>query len=219
MTAPPEYDDRQLVAQATEALAATDLSDADSRWRQFVQSVRQHFKSDERSVATELQRLAKLVEAQSTTDDAMNFKQRTCQTMLMLSMEERHKNRTPAPARAAGSARQLPFANLEVLVIGTTRFQEDLDFYQSLNCEVVWQKQVGEKKFALLNLAAGTPTLLMEHENAFAAPAYSSADTGLTMAALKEKNVVPCQSMEWPNGSAQRFETPSGSGFILCGRL
>ena len=203
--------------QAVEALAAADAGTAESLWRQFVQSVRQQFKSDERAVASELQRLAKLVEVQGTADDAMNFKQRTCQTMLMLSMEERHKSRGSPPAKIAEST--LPFANLEVLAVGTPYFEDELHFYQSLKCEIIWQKETQKRKFALFRLAAGTRTLLMEHANIFVEPAYASADTTTTMAALKEKNLVPRESLEWPNGSAHRFKTPSGSGFILCKQM
>jgi hypothetical protein len=217
VTAEAEYEDKQLVQQAAEALAATDASEVDNRWRQFVGSVRQHFKNDERMVAAELQRLAKLVEAQGTADDAMNFKQRTCQTMLMLSMEERHKSRGAPPAKVAPTP--LPFANLEVLTIGTAQFQEELQFYKSLSGEVIWEKQLEKKKFALLRLASGPRTLLMEHPSQFVEPAYSCSNTRSAIAILNEKRAVLVERLEWPNGSAQRFQTPSGSGFILCEQM
>jgi hypothetical protein len=211
------YDDANLLEQAAQALTASDQTSEDA-WRQLVEAVRVQFKKDERAVAAELQRLAKLLETARTTDDAITFKQRTCSTLMALGMEERHKNRPP-PASAPPPAALQPLVNMEAMAVGTQDFHAALHFYRTaLQAEVVWQKEAAKKQFALLKVAAGPRTILFQHEHNLCAPAYISRDKSF-LESLTREHQIECQEIAWPQGRAHHCKTPAGGSFIICGPL
>lgn len=215
------YDDANLLEQAALALTASDQASEDTAWRQLVDTVRVQFQKDERAVAAELQRLAKLLEAARTTDDAMTFKQRTCSTLMLLGMEERHKNRPPAPSAqpSTPTAALQPLVNLEAIAVGTENFDSELQFYQTaLKAEIIWKKEAAKKQFALLKVATGARTILFQHEHNLCAPAYISRDKSF-LETLTREHQIECHEIAWPQGRAHHCKAPAGGSFIICGPL
>src|ERR1700738_1827544 len=92
-----KYNSDEVLAKAREALNAKDADQVEQLYTHIVTYVQKAFNSNQRDVAAELQRLAKSIESTATVEDALAFKQRTCEIMLKISMAERHKGKQ-APA-------------------------------------------------------------------------------------------------------------------------
>ncbi len=211
-----KYDADEILALATETLTSNDPTKAEETYNTIVLNVQKAFNNNQRDVASELQRLSKCIESSRTTDDSLAFKQRTCESMLKISMAERHKGK-PAPVSAPAKA-PLPFKNLEFLYVGTKDFESDVLYYRdTLKGELVWAFEKFGAKVAAFRLAYGPLILLADHKKAPSIePIFSVANLELSIKELKERGVKELEGpIQTPNGPAYSFRDPSGNQFSL----
>ncbi len=97
--------------EAEHCLAEMDGVKADELFLNLVVRLESEFNKNQKDVAAELQRIAKAIESDGKSDEALRFKQRTCEVMLRRSMAERRRNQAPpgAPARDTRSLTQMAF--------------------------------------------------------------------------------------------------------------
>ena len=97
-------------ASAEQALAELDSEKAEQLFLELVLSIEKSVNKNQKDVAVELQRIAREIESFGKMDDALRFKQRTCEVMLRRSMAERRRNQSPpVPARDTKSLTQMIF--------------------------------------------------------------------------------------------------------------
>jgi hypothetical protein len=95
---------------AASALAELDGEKAEQLFLELVLAIEEAVNKNQKGVAAELQRVAKEIEAGGKVDDALRFKQRTCEVMLRRSMAERRRNQAPpAPLKDTRALNQLIF--------------------------------------------------------------------------------------------------------------
>lgn len=87
-----------LLQIALSALANHSADEAEEKLASIITSLEQHYGENQKEVANELQRLAKEIENSGQLEQAIEFKQRTTELMLRISMERRRGLReTRAP--------------------------------------------------------------------------------------------------------------------------
>ncbi|MFA6210377.1 MAG: hypothetical protein WCT03_02000 [Candidatus Obscuribacterales bacterium] len=87
-----------LLQIALSALANHSADEAEEKLASIITSLEQHYGENQKEVANELQRLAKEIENSGQFEQAIEFKQRTTELMLRISMERRRGLReTRAP--------------------------------------------------------------------------------------------------------------------------
>ncbi len=231
-----KYDADEILALAAEALTSNDPTKAEDIYNIIVLNVQKAFNNNQRDVASELQRLSKSIESSRSTDDSLAFKQRTCESMLKISMAERHKARMlkdpgglqprssdglsadkPAPMSVPAKA-PLPFKSLEYLYVGTKNFESDVLYYRNtLKAELVWAFEKFGAKVAAFRLAYGPLILLADHKKAPSIePIFSVENLELSIKELKERGVKELEGpLQTPNGPAYSFRDPSGNQFSL----
>lgn len=97
-----------LLDKAKSAIANSDENQSEKMYEEIVKAIEVEVGKNQKDIATELQKISRALEAEGQTDHAFMFKQRTCATMLRLSMEERRMNRT----MASRTAQNLPAASM-----------------------------------------------------------------------------------------------------------
>lgn len=214
-----KYNSDEVLAKAAEALNAKDASQVEQIYTDIVTYVQKAFNNNQRDVAAELQRLAKSIEATTRVEDALAFKQRTCEIMLKISMAERHKGRllenTPATTPPPPA---LPFKNLEYLYVGTSDFERDVAYYrENLKAQLIWSFEKFGAKVAAFRVAFGPLLLLADHKKAPSVePIFSVDNLEKTAQALKAQGLKEIDGpVETPNGPAYTFRDPSGNGFAI----
>lgn len=97
--------------EAQVALAELDGVKADELFLELVSRLDAEFNKNQKDVAAELQRIAKAIETDGKPDEALRFKQRTCEVMLRRSMAERRRNQAPPgpPVKETRSLTQMIF--------------------------------------------------------------------------------------------------------------
>lgn len=211
-----KYDDSDVLALAADALAMSDPLKSEDLYNQIVIKVQKAFNNNQRDVASELQRLSKSIEASRNTEDSLTFKQRTCESMLKISMAERHKGKTPpvmAPAKPP-----LPFKNLEYLYVGCHDFDKDVRFYRdTIKAELLWAFNKFGSKVAAFKMAYGPVILLADHKKAPSIePIFSVENLEAVVKSLKEKGVTKLEGpIDTPNGRAYSFKDPGGNQFSI----
>lgn len=93
--------------EAEHCLAEMDGVKADELFLNLVVRLEDEFNKNQKDVAAELQRIAKAIESEGKADEALRFKQRTCEVMLRRSMAERRRNQAPPGAPPAKDTRSL----------------------------------------------------------------------------------------------------------------
>lgn len=78
-----------LIQIALSALANHSADEAEEKLASIITSLEQHYGENQKEVANELQRLAKEIENSGKLEQAIEFKQRTTELMLRISMERR----------------------------------------------------------------------------------------------------------------------------------
>jgi hypothetical protein len=95
---------------AEKALAELDSEKAEHLFLELVLAIEEAVNKNQKGVAAELQRIAREIESSGKVDDALRFKQRTCEVMLRRSMAERRRNQAPpTQARDTKSLTQMIF--------------------------------------------------------------------------------------------------------------
>jgi hypothetical protein len=87
-----------LLQIALSALTNHSADEAEEKLASIITSIEQHYGENQKEVANELQRLAKEIENSGQIEKAIEFKQRTTELMLRISMERRRglrESRTP----------------------------------------------------------------------------------------------------------------------------
>jgi hypothetical protein len=87
-----------LLQIALSALTNHSADEAEDKLASIITSIEQHYGENQKEVANELQRLAKEIENSGQLEKAIEFKQRTTELMLRISMERRRglrESRTP----------------------------------------------------------------------------------------------------------------------------
>lgn len=100
---------QKYLTQAELALAELDQEKAEHLFLELVLSIEEAVNKNQKGVAAELQRIAREIEASGKVDEALRFKQRTCEVMLRRSMAERRRNQAPPPARDTKTLSQMVF--------------------------------------------------------------------------------------------------------------
>lgn len=96
-----------LLQIALSALATASQEDAEQKLTSIVALLESQYGENQKEVAAELQRLAREIESSGKFDQAIEFKQRTTEIMLRVSMERRRAMREAAGA-ANGSSQASP---------------------------------------------------------------------------------------------------------------
>ncbi len=210
-----KYDDNHIIALATQALESSDPATSEAVYNQIVVQVQKTFNNNQRDVAAELQRLSKIIEASRNADDSNTFKQRTCESMLKISMAERHKGKA-APVLQPAKAPPL-FQNLEYLSVGTSAFEHDARFYlNTLKAELLWAFRRSESNFAAFKVVYGPPLLLTDQLSApNIQPMFSVSDLDAAIQALKKNGLESGERFNTPVGQCCTFKDPSGNSYRL----
>jgi predicted enzyme related to lactoylglutathione lyase len=212
-----KYEDSEILSMAMEAFETDDSAKAEDLYNQVVLKVQKAFSNNQRDVAAELQRLSKCIEAAKNTDQSLTFKQRTCESMLKISMAERHKGK-PAPVLAAPKP-PLPFQNLDYLYVGSSDFERDVRFYKdTLKAELLWAFNKFGSKVAAFRLAYGGPTVMLaDHlKTPSIEPIFSVSDLEASIKTLKARGVDDIQGpIDTPAGRACSFKDPGGNRYSL----
>lgn len=211
-----KYDDSDILTLASEALAISDPVKSEDLYNQIVLKVQKAFNNNQRDVAAELQRLSKSIEASRNTEDSLTFKQRTCESMLKISMAERHKGKTPPVL--APSKPPLPFKTLEYLYVGCNEFDADVRFYKdTIKAELLWAFNKFGSKVAAFKMAYGPILLLADHKKAPSIePIFSVDNLETAVKSLKERGITKLDGpIDTPNGRAYSFKDPGGNQFSI----
>lgn len=211
-----KYEDSEIIILAAEALAISDPTKSEDLYNQIVLKVQKAFNNNQRDVASELQRLSKSVEASRNTEDSLTFKQRTCESMLKISMAERHKGK--APPVLAPTKPPLPFKNLEYLYVGCNDFDVDVRFYKdTIKAELLWAFHKFGSKVAAFKMAYGPILLLADHKKAPSIePIFTVDNLETVVKSLKEKGISKLDGpIDTPNGKAYSFKDLGGNQFSL----
>lgn len=211
-----KYEDSEIITLAAEALAISDPTKSEDLYNQIVLKVQKAFNNNQRDVASELQRLSKSVEASRNTEDSLTFKQRTCESMLKISMAERHKGK--APPVLAPTKPPLPFKNLEYLYVGCNDFDADVRFYKdTIKAELLWAFNKFGSKVAAFKMAYGPILLLADHKKAPSIePIFTVDNLETVVKSLKEKGITKLDGpIDTPNGKAYSFKDLGGNQFSL----
>lgn len=211
-----KYEDSEIITLAAEALAISDPTKSEDLYNQIVLKVQKAFNNNQRDVASELQRLSKSVEASRNTEDSLTFKQRTCESMLKISMAERHKGK--APPVLAPTKPPLPFKNLEYLYVGCNDFDADVRFYKdTIKAELLWAFHKFGSKVAAFKMAYGPILLLADHKKAPSIePIFTVDNLETVVKSLKEKGISKLDGpIDTPNGKAYSFKDLGGNQFSL----
>jgi hypothetical protein len=86
-----------LLQIALSALTNHSADEAEEKLASIITSLEQHYGENQKEVANELQRLAKEIENSGQLEQAIEFKQRTTELMLRISMERRRGLRESRP--------------------------------------------------------------------------------------------------------------------------
>lgn len=213
---PTKYTENDIIMLAAEALGVSDPIKSEELYNQIVLQVQKAFNNNQRDVASELQRLSKSIEASRNTDDALTFKQRTCESMLKISMAERHKGKTPpvlAPTKPP-----LPFKNLEYLYVGCKEFDTDVRFYRdTIKAELLWAFSKSNRKVAAFKMAYGPILLLTDHKKAPSIePIFSVDNLEAAIKSLKEKGITKLEGpIDTVSGKAYSFIDLGGNQFSV----
>lgn len=83
-----------LLEKAKNAIANGDEGASEKLYEEIIKAIETQVGKNQKDIASELQKIARALESEGQIDHAFLFKQRTCATMLRLSMEERRGSRT-----------------------------------------------------------------------------------------------------------------------------
>ncbi len=211
-----KYEDSEIISMSMEALETDDPAKSEDLYNQIVLKVQKTFNNNQRDVASELQRLSKCIEAARNTDQSLTFKQRTCESMLKISMAERHKGK-PAPVLAAAKP-PLPFQNLDYLYVGCSDFERDVRFYRDiLKAELLWAFNKFGSKVAAFKMAYGPIVMLADHIKAPSVePIFSVSNLDASIKTLKSRGVENIQGpIETPTGRACSFKDSAGNRYSI----
>ncbi|MFN8549918.1 MAG: hypothetical protein U0103_00420 [Candidatus Obscuribacterales bacterium] len=215
MTDTAKYNDSDIISMALEALSTSDLSKSEEAYNQIVLKVQKAFNNNQRDVASELQRLSKCIEASRNTEDSLTFKQRTCESMLKISMAERHKGK-PLPVLAAAKHAP-PFKSLEYLILGSNNFEGDFRFYRdTIKSELLWAFNKAGIKLAAFRMAYGPVIVLSDKKEAGACEqVYSVGNLELSIKELRERGIEIPGPVETPLGRTYTFKDVSGNSCTI----
>lgn len=215
MTDQAKYEDSDIISMALEALTTSDPAKAEEAYNQIVLKVQKSFNNNQRDVASELQRLSKCIEASRNTEDSLTFKQRTCESMLKISMAERHKGK-PAPLLAP--AKPAPtLKSLEYLLLASQNFERDVRFYlETMKADLLWAFNKSGSKIASFKMAYGPVILLTDQTEIRTQQIYSVVNLDAAVKELQERGMkdfaVP---VETPFGRTCTFNDPSGNSYSI----
>jgi hypothetical protein len=83
--------EQQLAHRASQAVAQPDRAVAENMIEEIISELERKYQNDQREVAAALKRLSKHMESDGAGEAAFEFKQRSCEVMLKMSMAARHR--------------------------------------------------------------------------------------------------------------------------------
>jgi hypothetical protein len=101
---PSESDGESLLQRALAALVEPSSDDVERQLTGIITSIEERYGENQKEVAAELQRLAREIENNGQGSEAIEFKQRTTEIMLRLSMERRRGLRQQAGSTVSNLA-------------------------------------------------------------------------------------------------------------------
>lgn len=217
MTANPQF-----LEKAKLALGETDSEKAEAIYFALIQEIESLYGKSQKDVANELQRIAKSIETAGERDAAMEFKQRTCEVMLKISMAERQRNRPPMPPKETTSVpvrRETTFWNRsEILLLATADFETQLSFFtESAQMPVLKTSEERGKRLALLDFGLAYKILLLESRQLSGylpllfAEKFDEAVKHLRLLGFTS---IPA-SLDLPGGAGSVFRDRGGNSYAL----
>lgn len=168
MSTSPENIRPEILSLARKALDLGKEAEAEDLYLALIAKLDAFYASNQKEMAAELQAVARIIESDLGAEPAIEFKQRTCETMLRMSMQARHRGRALPPRLPSApinpaSAGLTPFKEIACIYISSTSFDRDLAFYKDLfKIEPEWQLNSDEQRVAALRLASGPLFLLTD---------------------------------------------------------
>ena len=111
-----------------------------------------------------------------------------------------------------------PFGRLRYLYVGTTKFEEDLGYYQKvIGAELIWNRSAFGARVAAFRMGDGPLWLLADHRPAGTCiPIFEVDDLKKTMRELRARGTRPDRGpFEIPNGPCCVFRDESGNEFAV----
>jgi hypothetical protein len=121
-----------------------------------------------------------------------------------------------------GESREGPLGELKYLYMGTSRFDEDLDYYGNvLGAEKVWHYEEFGARVAGFRVAGGPLVLLADHREAPSClPVFAVADLESTVRELRGRGWQPeTGPFEIPDGPCYLFRDVSGNQLAVFGNV
>ena len=161
---------------ALTAVRQPSADETENKLSQLIAALEEHYGDNQKEVAGELQRLAKEIEAAGQTEQAIEFKQRTTEIMLRLSMERRRglKQGPRLPSSTGSFAAMAPqqvmpaaslFESVRYIAQSSLRFEAELRFFSEImRGSVTWFSDDPHKRSVCIKLAREPEILLLESQ-------------------------------------------------------
>ncbi len=222
MSTTPDKLKAEIVKAAREALVAAQGAESEALYTTIIAELDKFYGGNQKEMAAALQSAARVIEAEVGCDEAMEFKQRTCETMLRVSMQARHRGGDLARIRPTATPPEglstLPFKELAYIYVSSNDFERDLAYYKKiLKAASLWACNEDECRTTGLRLADGPLFVLTERKIAGGfEPVFYVDNLQSTVAGLKKRGwtCLEVPSIK-PRGSAFRFADPSGNMFSI----
>ena len=224
---------QQLLVTARGAAQEPHDDHMESLYNQLVDELEQIVGKNQKDVAAELQRIAKVVEDEGDVEAAFGFKQRTCEILLKRSMSQRRAAREgtpPLPAMQHGStggSQERPpvlrsehsrlLGSLEFICIPTDDAERDSAFYRrSFSGQVLFDQTVGTRLLAL-KVASGPALLFLQDDRLSGCqPLYLVTDVDKVLEQLaNEKMDSQIGPIKTANSNIYGFVDPNGHRFAI----
>jgi hypothetical protein len=150
-----------LLAKADAALAAAGGGGADQLYAALLTQVEQAVGTNQKDVANELSKIARAIEESGRANEAIEFKQRTCEVMLKRSMSSRRLQAEAQKTISSAQAEPAPqSAHLEYLAMPVKELSRAVEFYQRhLQAEKVAELRDGQA--VVVRLPSGLKLMLL----------------------------------------------------------
>lgn len=209
---------------ALTAVRQPSANETETKLTQLIAALEEHYGDNQKEVAGELQRLAKEIEAAGQTEQAIEFKQRTTEIMLRLSMERRRglkqgprlpSNTGSFAAMVAPQAVMQPtslFDSVRYIAQASIRFEAELRFYSEImRGSVTWFSDDPHKRSVCVKLAREPEILLLESQlPATAVNIFAVTTFGAVSERLEANGFHRRGELKTPLGQALLFSNADG---------
>lgn len=219
-----ENNNNSRLQMALTAVRQATADETESKLTQLISALEETYGDNQKEVAGELQRLAKEIEAAGQTEQAIEFKQRTTEIMLRLSMERRRglkqgqrlPSNTGTFAALAGPQAVIQpsgiFESVRYIAQASVRFEADLRFFSEImRSTVTWYSDDPHKRAVCIKFSKEPEILLLESQlptaavNIFAVTTYGTVTERLEANGFHRRG-----DLKTPQGQALLFSNAEG---------